>query len=199
MHHDGESLSEVAIRPALRSWFDALNGDTPGTGWIEELGICRGQVRIDLALIGGDFHGFEIKSDRDSLRRLDGQVAMYSKVLDHATLVVGNRYLSAALAVLPDWWGVILVRSSLNGPQFTEIRQCRANPDRDPRAIVELLWLDDAVDLLDQRNAARGVRGKHRGLVWDRVCEHFELDEIADVVRKHLKARIARQAPGPPG
>lgn len=78
------------IRQALRlrlSNKHAKEADTvfANTVFIEELGICCGQGRIDLAVVNSLFHGYEIKSDRDSLRRLDNQVELYSKVLDRAT------------------------------------------------------------------------------------------------------------------
>jgi hypothetical protein len=160
---------------------------------IEELGVCRGQVRIDLAVVNGVFHGYEIKSDRDSLRRLNRQVELYSKVLDYVTLVAGNRHLAEALDAVPSWWGVLRVCSNQNGPRFDVLREEQKNPHRDPRCLVELLWLDDAIALLAQRDAARGVRGKPRRTVWDRVCEQFELEEIAEVVRGHLKTRATNQ------
>ena len=163
--------------------------------FIEEFGVCRGQGRIDLAVVNSSLHGYEIKSDRDSLRRLDNQVELYSKVLDRATIVVGNRHLSDALAVVPDWWGVLLFKSGTNASHFKVVRRARKNPSIDPRSLVELLWLDEAVALLDQRAAARGIRGKPRQIVWDRVCEHFQVREIADTVRAHLKARRAHQVP----
>ena len=61
--------------------------------------------------------------------------------------------------------------------------------------MVELLWFNDAIALLEERNVARGVRGKPRRIVWDRVCEHFNVDEIAAAVRAQLKARATTQAP----
>ena len=50
------------------------------------------QVRIDIAVVKGALHGFEIKSDFDNLKRLARQVDLYSQVLDRATLVVGERF-----------------------------------------------------------------------------------------------------------
>ena len=41
-------------------------------------------------------------------------------------------------------------------------------------------------------------RGKPRRFVWDRVCERFELDEIAAAVRDCLKARSKRTVAPPP-
>jgi hypothetical protein len=61
--------------------------------------------------------------------------------------------------------------------------------------LVELLWFDDAIGLLEGRDVARGVRGKPRRFVWDRVCEHFSVDEIASAVRTQLKARTTAQGP----
>jgi hypothetical protein len=196
MNRQGALLGDADIRPALRARLRAKHAHDGDTAIIDELGVCRGQVRIDLAVVNGLLHGYEIKSDRDSLRRLDGQVDLYSKVLDRATLVVGDRHLEEALGMIPMWWGVVGVRSTSRGPRFKTVRRERMNPGKDPRALVELLWLDEAMALLVRQEAARGVRGKPRRFVWDRVCECLNVDEIAAAVRAHLKARAA--SPGPP-
>lgn len=191
----GLGLGDSAIRPALRSRLVGEHGQDADTVLIEELGLCRGHVRIDIAVVNGLLHGYEIKSDRDNLRRLGTQVDVYGKVLDQATLVVGDRLLASALDVVPAWWGVLRVRPTSQGLQFRTVRRPRRNPQRDPRVLVELLWSDQALALLEQRNAARGVRGKPRRVVWDRVCDHFGVDEIAAAVRARLKARTVNQAP----
>jgi hypothetical protein len=191
MKKPGATFGDAEIRPALRTHLHARYRREAGTVVLEELGLCRGQVRVDLAVVNGILHGYEIKSDRDSLRRLAGQVDFYSRVLDRATLVVGSRHLAEVLELLPGWWGVLLIQPAPEGVQFKTVRRGRKNSWRDPRALVELLWLDDAMALLEQGDAARGVRGKPRRIVWDRVCEHFDVDEIAAAVRSHLKARAA--------
>ncbi len=81
--------------------------------------------------------------------------------------------------------------ASADGIRLRTIRRARKNPSRDSRSLAELLWLDDAMALLEQREATRGVRGKPRRMVWDRVCETFDLDEVASAVRMRLKARTA--------
>jgi hypothetical protein len=162
---------------------------------VEELGLCRGRVRVDVAVVNSILHGYEIKSDRDSLYRLRTQVNVYGKVLDQATLVVGNRFLDEGLEIVPSWWGVLHVYSKSNALQLKTIRRPRKNPQRDPRALVELLWFEHAIGLLEQRNVARGARGKTRRVVWDRICDHFGIDEIAAAVRGRLKARVPSQAP----
>ena len=165
---------------------------------IEELGICRGQVRVDLAVVNGRLDGYEIKSDRDSLRRLEGQVDVYSKVLDRATLVVGDRHLAEAVGSLPTWWGVLRVDPAPGPLRFEVMRQGDPNPGRDPRALAELLWLDEALALLEAHGTARGVRGKPRRAVWDRVCETCSIGEISRTVRDRLRARAALRVAEPP-
>lgn len=178
-------FSDSDIRPALKARILNEHRD-PTTRVISELGLCRGTVRVDLAAVNGVLHGYEIKSDRDSLRRLDRQVEVYGRVFDHATLAVGERHLDTALARLPSWWEVLVVSGKARA-RLTQVRVGAANPGVDPRTLVELLWLHDAIALLDTRDLARGVRGKPRWVVWDRVCEHFTLDEIGNAVRAHLK------------
>jgi hypothetical protein len=184
----------LEIRPALRAQLRAKYSRQPDTVITEELGLCRGRVRVDLAVVNGLLHGYEIKSDRDSLRRLDMQVDFYGRVLDRATVVVGERHLAQVLEQVPPWWGVMRLVAGRRHVGFKTVRSGQRNPGGDPRALVELLWLSDGLALLEEREAARGVRGRPRRFVWDRVCEHFTFEEIAAAVRTQLKARAANQA-----
>ena len=163
--------------------------DESETVFIEELGICQGRTRIDVAVINGAFHGYEIKSDRDSLRRLPGQVKMYNKVVDKATLVVGQRHLDDSMALVSDWWGIIQVETDRREIRFRTIREGSNNPHIEATALVQLLWREDAIGLLDERGAAHGVRSKPRRVLWDRICEQFNVEEIALAVRAKLMDR----------
>ena len=193
MRRELDGISDSAIRSALKPRLIEEQGQNSETVLIEELGLCRGQVRLDIAVVNGLLHGYEIKSDRDNLRRLRKQVSVYGQVLDQSTLVVGDRFLTTAANVVPSWWGVLHVHADHQALRFNTLRRPRANPGRDPRVLVQLLWADHAMKLLEQRDAARGVRGKPRRIVWDRVCDHFGVDEIAAAVRAGLKARAMNQ------
>ena len=165
------------------------------TAFIEELGLCRGQVRVDVAVVNGSLHGYEIKSDRDTLRRLVAQVDVYSRVLDRATLVVGRRHADEAATALPSWWEILVVDTSRREVRLRTRRQGRRNPERVARSLVELLWLEDAQGLLAARGGLRGYRGRPRREVWDRVCELYSVNEIAAAVRDRLKATAATRSP----
>src|SRR3989338_11292875 len=74
----------------------------------EEFGVSHGTARIDFAIVNGVMHGYEIKSDRDTLDRLPDQMREYNAVFDKMTLVVGRHHLYEALAIIPEWCGIIL-------------------------------------------------------------------------------------------
>lgn len=192
------ALGDAEVRPALRSLLRAEYAGEADSVFLEELGFCGGRVRIDLAVVNGRIHGYEIKSDRDTLERLDGQLEIYNRVLDRATLVVGERHVNAAKALLPRWWGLLRIDAGPAEPRFTTIRRGHRNPRRQARTLAELLWRDEALALLERRDAARGVRSKPRFAVWDRLCEHFHLEEIAAEVRRCLKARKVQTDPPRP-
>lgn len=187
------AFGDAGLRPALRSRILAYENDTNNSTIIEELGICQGRVRIDLAVINGQFHGYEIKSDRDSLHRLYGQIDLYGKVLDKAYLVVGDRHIREVLHMVPDWWGILLLFPDTKIPSFHVLRDGKLNQEKDPRSLVELLWRDEALALLEQKNVIRGFRDKTRSVIWDRVCEFFDVDEIAAIVRAKLKTRAMQR------
>jgi len=182
------------IRDALLAILRESHAGDDDVALLEELGLCRGEVRVDVTLVNGTLHGYEIKSDRDSLRRLVRQVALYSAVLDRATLVVGERHLLDAANVVPPWWEILLANVTPAGIVLTQLRTGQVNKNRDRRVLVELLWLEDALALLAARNAVRGFRSKPRCDVWNRVCEIYDVDEIAAVVRERLKARPVRRS-----
>ena len=179
------------IRPLLLRWLGEQHAEEADTVILEELGLNRRRVRADLVVINGALHGYEIKSEYDSLRRLRKQVELYDAVFDRATLVVSRRHLSVARNLLPSWWGIIVVEGFGSTVGFRTLRRGRRNRSRLARTLVEFIWRDDAMALLERKVAARGYRSSPRRLIWDRICELYSLEEIATEVRRRLKARAA--------
>lgn len=89
------------VRQALhRKVLKEHHGDAD-TLVLDELGLRHGTCRVDIAVVNGYLHGYEIKSDSDTLERLPAQIATYGLVLDRATLVVGERHLEKAKPLIP--------------------------------------------------------------------------------------------------
>jgi hypothetical protein len=99
-------MKDIHIRTALKSKLLSHYAKDPSTLIVDELGLRHGAARVDVAVINGVIHGFELKSDCDTLKRLPSQIKVYNSVLDRITLVVGNRHLKDSINLVPKWWGI---------------------------------------------------------------------------------------------
>jgi hypothetical protein len=55
---------------------------------IDELGLAHAKSRVDVAVINGSLHGYEIKSAQDSLTRLPAQIATYRDTLERLRVAI---------------------------------------------------------------------------------------------------------------
>lgn len=95
-----EALNEAIIKAAVvdRLLRHHINDDAV---LISEMVLPNGLRRADLAVANGFLHAFEIKSDRDTLDRLDGQLEAYTAQFDKVTLVVATRFVESVLSKYP--------------------------------------------------------------------------------------------------
>lgn len=178
------------VRSALRQRLAVEHAlELGNTRVVEEFGIY-GEVRVDVAVLNGMMIGYELKSERDTLRRLPKQVEWYSKVLDEANIVVAENHLAHALEIVPDWWGYTVAISEKDGSTRLELaREAMPNPGIDGRTLALLLWRDEALNALEERGLDRGYRSKTRAAMAQRLAMSVPLRELRDLVRETLKAR----------
>ncbi len=161
----------------------------PSTRVIDELGIFEGKFRIDVAVVNGFLHGFEIKSAEDNLLRLESQQAAYNKVFDKLTLVADEHHVEEAMKVVPPWWGLMVAGTRNGSPYVDEIWAPRLNPEVDANAICQLLWKEEALSILSQRKLSSGLRTARRRVLWETLTFSIELNELKEIVRDTLKNR----------
>jgi hypothetical protein len=155
-----------------------------------ELGICVGAGRIDMAAINGLITGCEIKSSRDGLSRLPHQVELYGKVVDTAVLVIERARPLRVADQVPDWWGVW--HATEDGDEHVRLEVLRdpsPNPDVDPFAVAQLLWRDEAFDVLRGLSLHRGLSSATRWRLWEVLTDELPVDALRQEVRHRLKAR----------
>lgn len=182
-------MRDYDVRVALRTHLLSEHEDElDRTLLVDELGLC-GQARVDIAVVNGSLTGYELKSARDNLDRLPNQVAIYSRVLDFAYLVVANSHLKRARAMLPHWWGIVGVREEHGEMRLTFRRQARKNPAVDPNFLAQLLWRDEALTVLTRYGLDAGIRSKPRDILWHRLAQDLELNELRYEVRTALRER----------
>jgi hypothetical protein len=178
------------IRRSLRVEVRRLYANDPDALIVDELGLSQGDARVDLAVVNGSLHGYEIKSDFDTLRRLPSQCNVYGRTLDFVTIVVSAKHAKAIRAIIPRWWGIwTVVRPSAERVEFRQVRAPRHNVGVSAAAVAELLWRDEVLEELAARALARGLRAKPRRELWQRLATSLPLTELCAVVRERLKRR----------
>lgn len=180
--HDGD------VRIALHRRLAADHAH-PETLVRDELGLCVGNARVDVAVINGHLAGYEIKSERDRLDRLERQVGIYGLVLDIVVLVAAAKHVERAGDRIPSWWGLWLAEPSDSVVRLSEVRAAAPNPRVDPLAVAQLLWRPEALALLTERGLDRGMRTANRWRLWGALVELLEPQDLATEVRARLRAR----------
>ena len=166
------SSTDCDIRSALHRERLRHHKEHFGTLVIDELGLAHARSRVDVAVINGYIHGYEIKSAQDDLERLGSQMDVYRQTLQKLTIVAASKHLQMVLFKVPDWCGVIeAVLGPRGGIKLRSVRSARSNPDIDPVMLAHLLWRPEALDLLSglaspRRNAPpakAALRNAERG------------------------------------
>jgi hypothetical protein len=173
------------VRALLREYLESIH--PADTILLEELGLCQGDVRVDVATVNGELSGYEIKSPSDTLARFPNQCRVYSKVVDRAWLVAPVKTLAAAH--VPEWWGQIAIFELENRLALRVIKEAQLNPSPHPLSIAKLLWRDEALECLRNAGRARGVMTKSRRVIWKRLIECVALNDLRATVRAALKRR----------
>lgn len=189
-------MRDPEIRAELHKRLQLRHRGDSSVRIVDEMSVLRGECRIDVALINGRLEGFEIKSGGDSLARLPRQAQAYGRVFDRLTVVCAERHLEAALAILPEWWGIEVAEQRGDYTRIVRKRAARANPNIEPRAIAQLLWRSEALAALERMDAARGLRSKPRRTLWSALAEAMPRHELRALVREALRARRGWLAAG---
>jgi hypothetical protein len=98
--------------------------------------------KVDLAILNGSATAYEVKSERDSLLRLERQMAAYSKVFARVYVIAAECHLEAILASVPEDIGILRLNNRHN---ISMLREAEDRADRtSPEAIFESLRTEEA-------------------------------------------------------
>ena len=88
------ALNERQVKALVLEAYRRQRGDWAGDVIASEYRLGDTSVRVDLAILGSNFVGIEIKSELDSLKRLSSQVRAYAQFFDRVIVVVSERHLA---------------------------------------------------------------------------------------------------------
>ncbi len=105
-----------------------------------------GTSKADLAIINGTSTVYEIKSERDNLSRLQGQLADYRKVFARIYVVAAQPHIKKLEALIDEDVGILMLKQKLN---LSTIRKAADNTSNiEPVAICNALRRDEATSIL---------------------------------------------------
>jgi hypothetical protein len=160
------------------------------------IGNATGQMtRADVVgLDANALHGYELKGDGDTLKRVPLQLLCYSKVFSRVSFVVTSKHLAKLLPMLPEWVGVY--EASAAGVEC--LRPAGHNPEQDKYWLSGLLWGEELRELCKRYN----IPAKAKWRVWESqealaACEAVTLavleSFVASCLLKRMKGKLRRR------
>jgi hypothetical protein len=189
--------NDTIIRAALIKQLKSRHLRDKRVRILEELGLSHGAARIDIAVVNGIMHGYEIKSDQDTLGRLPEQIEAYGSVFDKVTLVVGKDHLYDAINLIPEWWGLIVAKNINDKVLFNRIREEGFNEGQDSISIARLLWRKEGLGILEKAGEAKGLYSKPRALIYEKLSAVFDRQVLCEKVRETIFVRTAWRPDAP--
>jgi hypothetical protein len=148
-------MTELDIRNAIIA---AMSGTAKWSSstFIPEMFVDEFARRADLVVAGDKLIAFEIKSERDKLDRLDGQLKSYTRFFEQVTVVCAERHLEGIEANSLSEVGIWTVRKD------GSIRKVRKAKNLDQRSLDS--WLSFLpVDELRKLLRSHGIKhGRNR-------------------------------------
>jgi hypothetical protein len=96
-----------------------------------------GDCKADLAILNGTATVYEVKSEPDSLSRLERQIAAYAKVFAKVYVIAAENHVSGVISSVPKDVGILRLSSR---HQISTLREAPDRPDRtSPAAIFECI------------------------------------------------------------
>ncbi len=175
---------------------------------INELPVANWSRRADLAVANGKLQAFEIKSDLDSLRRLDGQIALFATRFDKVVLVTTSRFLTRALNRLPPY---VEIWEASRGRDGIDLRIARRGHMREIkshhilasylqkselRSLVKSAGIDTAPDISrDELETIvnRLPLNRLRKFVLDRLKQRYKREQQAPLLTRSERAGLLAQ------
>lgn len=178
--------NDAIIRAALKTRLESSHAQDAKVRIIEELGVNHGAGRIDIAVVNGIMHGYEIKSDQDTLHRLPEQIAIFNAVFDKITLVVGKNHLYDAINIIPDWWGIVVAKNTNGHIRFSRIREEDFNDGQNNLSMARLLWREEALGILEDAGEAKGLYSKPRDFIYERLSAVLDRQALSEKIREAI-------------
>ena len=179
------------MRPAVHEIILKHAHEDESSFVINELGLKNGEYRADIAVLNGKMIGYEIKAESDTLSRLEAQVKAYNALFDKVFIITCEKHLAGALKIIPVWWGIYLAsEDKQNGSyQFENYRSAKTNKKKDPFSIAQLLWKDEAIEVINTIYPGKVKTRFSRHELYEILSNKLSSKKLSMIVIERLKTR----------
>lgn len=152
-----------------------------------------GRSRADIIMVlPKAVAGIEIKSDADTYSRLKRQVKDYDLFFDYNYVAVGSSHGFHIEEHVPSWWGIITAEAVRDGREdkidFYLLREAKANPKRNLKRKLGLLWRPELAHIQEINGMAR-YREKSKAFVVDKILQKIPEELLAEQISEELFQR----------
>ncbi len=130
-----------------------------------------GRARADVLMVMSiAVCGIEIKSDADTYSRLKRQIENYDRYYDHNIIVAGTSHVAHIEEHVPEYWGIITVEETEEGPDFYMLRPFKDNPEFLIENKLKLLWRPELAHI-QSLNRMHEYKRKSKEFVRNKILE----------------------------
>lgn len=181
----GRTMNEVEIRKAIIEKILRTKYGQRAT-FLPEMFIDSFSRRADLVVANGNLAAFEIKSRRDNLDRLSGQIETYRRHFEYATVVCAKNHLAGVEAIVPDDVGIWTVNDK---GAITVVRRPR-KVETSKVDWLSFLPVDELRQLLRANSLpTSGLRSTLIGRASDLSIKRIRRYAIDYLKRRHLRVQ----------
>lgn len=154
---------------------------------INEMVVANWSRRADLVVANGKLHAFEIKSDLDTLRRLDGQVETYLQRFDKVTVVCTAKFAYLIKDCTDSRVEIWCATQTDRGVKLSVFRRGQSSLVSNKRILCGYLHKAELITLL--KREGRNVSAETPRTHLEYEADALPVRQIRDFVLQSLKER----------
>ncbi|MCM5510789.1 sce7726 family protein [Vibrio sp. SCSIO 43169] len=166
---------------------------------INELPVDGFSRRADLVVANGKLHAFEIKSDADSLVRLQGQINTYLSFFDKVTLVCSRKFSDRAMELLPKEVEILELSIAKGAYSLKYRRRGKINEVSSPREYLSFVDKRSLMSRLKSEGVPVSPSDSNLALYrkastiaksrWREITLNYLKDKYSETYRRFLDSR----------
>lgn len=145
---------------------------------------------VDIALFNGESKAFEIKTEYDTPKRLNGQLLDYSRIFEKCYIIIPEQHLKQYLQTLSEEVGVIILNDNAHNVLMEEYRPASSNDILDVDSLMKSIRTQEYKNIILEYY---GSLPKVSCFQMFDVCSSLLKEIPQDILRKLLLSEIKKR------